>query len=177
TCPTELEVRPPPLDLLSKKPSLREFGVWTCLPPVRPRYSTNEGLDCKRPRPFAATGPTAASRPDASHHGSRLNRTAALTHAVATPFGSSCRSGLVDHDPAALHHPTDLVDHDVDIAEWIALDGHEVGAVSRCDCAQARFHPEQGGAMGRRRGQRFGGGHAGFHEPAQLARVLTEHCE
>src|SRR5947207_687709 len=88
-CPTELEVRPPPFDLLSKKPSLREFGVWTCLPPVRPRYSTNEGLDCKRPRPFTATGPTAASRPDASRHGPPVNRTAALTHAVAPPFGSS----------------------------------------------------------------------------------------
>src|SRR5437660_12752816 len=38
----------PPLDPVSKSRLFREFGMRTCLPPLRSRYFTDVSRDCKR---------------------------------------------------------------------------------------------------------------------------------
>ena len=55
---------------------------------------------------------------------------------------SRSRSSLVDDDNAGLHHPSHMIDHDLDVDQRITLDRNEVGMKVGRDCAQAFFHPE-----------------------------------
>src|SRR3954468_1540220 len=52
-------------------------------------------------------------------------------------------SSFVDDDLAALHHPPDLADRDVDIAQRIAFDSDDVGVKSRRDFPELARLPEQ----------------------------------
>ena len=76
----------------------------------------------------------------------------------ATPSAPNLRAvdslcSLVHDHRATLHHPSHLVDDDVDITQWVALDGHDVGIESRCDFTKLSRHAEQFGGIRRGRGE------------------------
>jgi hypothetical protein len=61
-------------------------------------------------------------------------------------------SALINNYLTVLHHPSDVVDYHIDIAQWIALDRHQISKVSRSNGSELARHAEKGCGI---RGGRF----------------------
>ena len=53
------------------------------------------------------------------------------------------RTGAIDDDRAALHHPAYLVDDDVDVRERVAVDGDQIRVIAGRDRAEVPPMPKQ----------------------------------
>jgi hypothetical protein len=47
--------------------------------------------------------------------------------------------GLISDHGASFHHPTHVVDGDIDVRQWIAFHGHQVAKITRSDGAEFLF--------------------------------------
>src|SRR5687768_13977527 len=116
------------------------------------------------PATRAAPEATPVTRPASTIERSR-------PHLIGVP------SPAIHDHPPALHDPTNAVDHDADVREWIAIHRDDVREVAGRYGAELLFHSEQRGAVRRGRGERLRGRHSDLRVPQQLARVLAEHVE
>src|SRR6266481_1006429 len=82
---------------------------------------------------------------------------------------------FVDYYLAGFHYPADVFDGDVDVGEWVAFDGDEVGEIAGGYGAEFGGLAEEFGGVGGRGAQGLLGSHASFDEPAEFACVFPKH--
>src|SRR6185503_10608530 len=87
------------------------------------------------------------------------------------------RLRFVDYNNAAFHHPTNLIDHYVDVRKRVSLNRNDVCIITRHHLAQTTLHSEQRRAVRRRGRESLLRRHPRLYKPAQLAGVLPEHGE